>query len=349
MKKLIFALLSVLVLSNFCTANAAIGTLPELTAVFDKDFTSTVKSGETDYDIDSHGWSTSADDWSDWSGFAVQSGAPLVLHSSSDSDEFKGLTGKNPMAVYRTNTGGSFRVSGKLSSDNADSFSLWFNSRFDADFKTVQSGFRFVYFGSSQTLELRYYDGVSEHTLGTWSEYICYKWLSASFELTYNNGTVKLKLVGVNLLETAAINLETVCLGAGISSHNTDGLFAFTADDAGGKFTCINSLKIELFKTKVTITDASGSADTAVVSARWTSPQSVKPTAVCAVYDSTGMMVGSEVKTASEIGNSGTFDFNVSNIHPGAPATVKVFLCGSSDGLMPLCNAAEYELSGGVQ
>ena len=37
MKKLVFALLSVLVLSNFCTANAAIGTLPELTAVFDKD------------------------------------------------------------------------------------------------------------------------------------------------------------------------------------------------------------------------------------------------------------------------------------------------------------------------
>ena len=124
MKKLVFALLSVLVLSNFCTANAAIGTLPEHTAVFDKDFTSMVKSGETDYDIDSHGWSTSADAWSDWSGFAVQSGAPLVLHSSG-SDEFKGLTGKNPVAVYRTNTDGSFRVSGKLSSDAADSFSLW--------------------------------------------------------------------------------------------------------------------------------------------------------------------------------------------------------------------------------
>lgn len=348
MKKLVFALLSVLVLSNFCTANAAIGTLPEHTAVFDKDFTSMVKSGETDYDIDSHGWSTSADAWSDWSGFAVQSGAPLVLHSSG-SDEFKGLTGKNPVAVYRTNTDGSFRVSGKLSSDAADSFSLWFNSRFDADCKTVQSGFRFVYFGSNQTLELRYYDGENEHKLGTWSGQIVYKWLSARFELTYNNDTVKLKLVGVNLLETAEINLETVCRGAGISSHNTDGLFAFTADDAGGKFTCINSLKIELFKTKVTITDASGSADAAVVSARWTSPQSIKPTAVCAVYDGTGMMVGSEVKTASEIGNSGTFDFNVSNVYPGAPATVKVFLCGSSDGLMPLCNAAEYELSGGVQ
>ena len=142
-----------------------------------------VKSGETDYDIDSHGWSTSADAWSDWSGFAVQSGAPLVLHSSGN-DEFKGLTGKNPLAVYRTNTDGSFRVSGKLSSDNADSFSLWFNSRFDADYRDCAVGLPLcvLRFGTK-----RWNCGIvtagreEAPTLGTWSEYICYKWLSARF------------------------------------------------------------------------------------------------------------------------------------------------------------------------